>query len=182
MYPLSHTLMREVFFLALSQSLTSFPQISQTFPVAASTKIRIDFEKNENFPPSYIAKNGVSRFLFYIDTWVPYFSCWEGQNTRGFVEVYCTCICGGNKVCNALVWVYDGSGWLGLVLGGRGGGARGQYLINLNLRLKVKINQVPGGTFLKRSGPLARIKIKGKSHGVWWTMHSFNFNEWSKSS
>lgn len=46
------------------------------------------------------------------------------------------------------------------------GGARGQYLINLNLRLKVKINQVPGGTFLKRSGPLARIKIKGKSHGV----------------
>lgn len=173
--------MREVFFLALSQSLTSFPQISQTFPVAASTKIRIDFEKNENFPPSYIAKNGVSRFLFYIDTciyihswWVPYFSCWEGQNTR-----VCWGILYSNKVCNALVWVYDGSGWLGLVLGG--GGTRGQYLINLNLRLKVKINQVPGGTFLKRSGPLARIKIKGKSHGVWWTMHSFHFNEWSKS-
>lgn len=60
--------------------------------------------------------------------------------------------------------MYDGSGWLGLVLGG--GRAKGQYLINLNLRLKVKINQVPGGTFLKRSGPLARIKIKGKSHGV----------------
>lgn len=139
------------------------------------------WKKNESFPPSYIAKNGVSRFLFYIDTciyihswWVPYFSCWEGQNTR-----VCWGILYSNKVCNALVWVYDGSGWLGLVLGG---GTRGQYLINLNLRLKVKINQVPGGTFLKRSGPLARIKIKGKSHGVWWTMHSFHFNEWSKSS
>lgn len=56
------------------------------------------------------------------------------------------------------------------------GWARGQDLRNYNSRSKVKINQVPGGTFLKRSGPLARIKIKGKSHNVWWTMHSFNLN------
>lgn len=54
--------------------------------------------------------------------------------------------------------------------------AWGQDLRNYNSRSKVKINQVPGGTFLKRSGPLARIKIKGKSHNVWWTMHSFNLN------
>lgn len=53
---------------------------------------------------------------------------------------------------------------------------RGKGLRNYNTRSKVKINQVPGGTFLKRSGPLARIKIKGKSHNVWWTMHSFNLN------
>lgn len=55
--------------------------------------------------------------------------------------------------------------------------AWGQDLRNYNSRSKVKINQVPGGTFLKRSGPLARIKIKGKSHNVWWTicMHNFNF-------
>lgn len=38
------------------------------------------------------------------------------------------------------------------------GWARGQDLRNYNSRSKVKINQVPGGTFLKRSGPLARIK------------------------
>lgn len=51
--------------------------------------------------------------------------------------------------------------------GGEGEGwARGQDLRNYNSRSKVKINQVPGGTFLKRSGPLARIKIKGKSHIV----------------
>lgn len=49
---------------------------------------------------------------------------------------------------------------------GEGGGALGQDLRNYNSRSKVKINQVPGGTFLKRSGPLARIKIKGKSHNV----------------
>lgn len=49
---------------------------------------------------------------------------------------------------------------------GEGGGAWGQDLRNYNSRSKVKINQVPGGTFLKRSGPLARIKIKGKSHIV----------------
>lgn len=49
----------------------------------------------------------------------------------------------------------EGEGW-----------ARGQDLRNYNSRSKVKINQVPGGTFLKRSGPLARIKIKGKSHDV----------------
>lgn len=59
--------MRDVFFLALSQSLTSFPQISQTFPVAASTKIAILIKikkKNENFLP-YKAKNGVPRSLLY---------------------------------------------------------------------------------------------------------------------
>lgn len=72
-------------------------------------------------------------------------------------------ICGGDKICNALVCVR----WLFLVNEGEGEGwARGQDLRNYNSRSKVKINQVPGGTFLKRSGPLARIKIKGKSHIV----------------
>lgn len=103
----------------------------------------------------------------------PYFSCWERQSNRGFVEVHCTFICGGDKICNALVCVW----WRFLVNEGEGEGwARGQDLRNYNSRSKVKINQVPGGTFLKRSGPLARIKIKGKSHIVWWTMHNFNLN------
>lgn len=73
-------------------------------------------------------------------------------------------------VCGGVFWWMRGRG--------KGGGALGQDLRNYNSRSKVKINQVPGGTFLKRSGPLARIKIKGKSHNVWWTicMHNFNLN------
>lgn len=59
--------MRDVFFLALSQSLTSFPQISQTFPVAASTKIAILIKIKKKMKTFFLInqKMEFQRSLFY---------------------------------------------------------------------------------------------------------------------
>lgn len=84
----------------------------------------------------------------------------ERDRIPGFVEVYCTVTRFVMLLCECMMAM---AGW-GWCLGG--GEGKGTVFNKPNLRLKVKINQVPGGTFLKRSGPLARIKIKGKSHGV----------------
>lgn len=62
--------MRDVFFLALSQSLTSFPQISQTFPVAASTKIAILIKIKKKKMKTFFLINQKMEFqdLSFIDT------------------------------------------------------------------------------------------------------------------